>query len=289
MKNAPRKIDFFYLSFRDDLVLDIEQELSKVLNYLLSASKTARKIELSDDKFCFMESCDLDDVNDLHKVLFKSATHSYRAPLINRKTVEERENPKTIDEGEGKKTHLVIKYKNGDAIVLLENFQKGLSMKQVIQYLNSAIDFYNSKHKIQLIYRFDYSIIPRDDFAEVLESMSRVLCASIYVDKQVLGSNALNFSERTNAVQDDIIIEVKTKRHESIKAFSKDMVVMLGGGKSKIKKIRIKGKNEQNNDIMIETGMIIKKEYVETQMNEDTGEIITANMFSEMVELSKTF
>jgi len=291
MKNATKKIGFFFLSFKtNEPGISISTELSKVLNYCISLSKVKRKLDLSDDKFCIIESCEYDRANAIHKIVFKSATHSYRANLIDKKTVEERENPKKIDEGEGKKTHLVIKYKNGDAIVLLETSQKGLNMKQIVRYMNSYVRHYNASHKRdKLTYQFDFSIIPRDDFREVLDSMSRVLCASIYVDKQILGTAALGFSDRLNSVQEDIIIEVKTERQGSIKAFAFDAMTHLAGVKKTVRKIRIKGKNAANNDVTIDTEFIVKKEYVETLMNEETGEIFTPNMLSEMVELAKTF
>ncbi len=109
MKKTPRKIGFFFLSFKtNNQGTNIPDELYKVLDYAISLSRVKRKIDLTDDKFCLIESCEFDNANDIHKIVFKSATHSYRANLIDKKTVEERENPKKIDEGEGKKSHLVI-------------------------------------------------------------------------------------------------------------------------------------------------------------------------------------
>lgn len=289
MKNIPRKISFSFLTFKiDDSTLNIIEEITTLFNYLQLEPKKAKKIDLSENKFCFLDYCEFDSTNNAHKLVFKSATHSYRANLINKKTVEERINPKSIDEGEGLKTHLIIKYKSGDAIMLLEASQKGLNSKHVVYYLNYFISKYNANHKIKQLNYFNFALIPRDDFREVLESMSRVVTASIYVEKQILGSEALNYSERLGSAQEDIIISVKTKKNESIKNFAYDAFALLSGGKSKINKIKIEGKNSSKNDVIIDTDFIVRKEYVETQINEDTGEIYTPNMLIQMTELSNT-
>lgn len=61
------------------------------------------------------------------------------------------------------------------------------------------------------------------------------------------------------------------------------------GANSEIRRIRVKGKLPNNNEGIIDTGFIIKKEYVDAQQNEDTGEYNTAYMFSQLVSLSRDY
>lgn len=131
-------------------------------------------------------------------------------------------------------------------------------------------------------------MIPRDDFKEVLDNMKRVICASIYIEKQILGSDTLNFSNMTDNIQEDIIIEVKSKRGESIKHAVYDFLAKCGGN-SKIKKIRAKGVLPNKSESVIDTSFILKKEYIEAQQNEDTGEINTSYMFSQLTKLAQDF
>lgn len=131
-------------------------------------------------------------------------------------------------------------------------------------------------------------MIPRDDFKEVLDNMKRVICASIYIEKQILGSDTLNFSNMTDNIQEDIIIEVKSKRGESIKHAVYDFLAKCGGN-SKIKKIQGKRSFTHKSESVIDTSFILKKEYIEAQQNEDTGEINTSYMFSQLTKLAQDF
>jgi len=287
MRNIKRKVGFFYLSFRrneNDLL--IEEGLRSVVNYITSLSKTRRKHDINSDRFCFIETTNYDEQNNLLKILFKSANHSYRAPLINRRTVEERDNPKSVEEGERHNTHLVIKFVDGDAIVFLETYQGALKLKQITDYINHFILMYNESHiRNQYNFHFGFDIIPRDNFREVLNSMRRVICASVYIEKQHLGSDTLDFSNRINEVQEDIIINVKAKRNMDIASTVDDLFAKFTGGQA-IKKIRVVGKNQNNNETIIDTDFIGKREYVDAQLNEETGEINSMFMFSQLVDLA---
>ena len=288
---AKRKIGFYYLHYRNgDEVFEVESGLVRLLQYINAQSNRAKKQDISDDRICFLDFFEYNEDACLLKMLFKSAKHSYRAPLLNRNTVEARENPKTMEEGEQVKTHLLIKFVNGDAIVFLETGRNVLTLKIITDYLNTFISIFNNAHRRDRIEgAFCFDMIPRDDFREVLDNMERVLCAEVFIDKQVLGSDALNFSERIEHVQDNIILEIKTERRETIKHTIYDIFSKLTGGHSVIRRIRVKGKTSDTNESIIDTSFINKKEYIDAQQNEDTGEFNTAYMFSQLELLSQDF
>ena len=286
-----RKIGFYYLHYRNgDEVLGVESGLVRLLQYINAQSNRAKKQDISDDRICFLDIFEYNEDSCLLKMLFKSAKHSYRAPLLNRNTVEARENPKTMEEGEQIKTHLLIKFVNGDAIVFLETGRNVLTLKIITDYLNTFISIFNNAHRRDRIKgTFSFDMIPRDDFREVLDNMERVLCAEVFIDKQVLGSDALNFSDRIEHVQDNIILEIKTERRETIKHTIYDIFSRLTGGQSVIRRIRVKGKTSDTNESIIDTSFINKKEFIDAQQNEDTGEYNTAYMFSQLELLSQDF
>ena len=286
-----RKIGFYYLHYRNgDEVLGVESGLVRLLQYINAQSNRAKKQDISDDRICFLDIFEYNEDSCLLKMLFKSAKHSYRAPLLNRNTVEARENPKTMEEGEQIKTHLLIKFVNGDAIVFLETGRNVLTLKIITDYLNTFISIFNNAHRRDRIEgTFSFDMIPRDDFREVLDNMERVLCAEVFIDKQVLGNDALNFSDRIEHVQDNIILEIKTERRETIKHTIYDIFSRLTGGQSVIRRIRVKGKTSDTNESIIDTSFINKKEFIDAQQNEDTGEYNTAYMFSQLELLSQDF
>lgn len=294
MKNIKRKVGFFYLTFHrsadSESTNEVKDELFRVLHFITPKSRKFKKQDISDERFCFLDSIEFHDETEVIKLLFKSAKHSYRAPLLNKNTVEERENPKTIEEGEQFKTHLLIKFIDGDALVFLESYKNGLTLKLVTEYFNEFILRYNGSHKREKIEgHFSFDAVPRDDFREVLDNMNRVVCASLYIEKQILGSDVLNYSNVTDNIQEDVIVEVKSKRGESIKHAIYDFLAKLNGGKTAIRKMRVKGVLPNNNESIIDTSFIIKKEYIDAQQNEDTGEINTQYLFTQLEELSNSF
>lgn len=97
-----------------------------------------------------------------------------------------------MSEGEQMKTHILIKIKDGDAILFLETGNSMLTCLNIINYLNQALFSYNSQfdenEENRIKGKFSFDMIARDDFQEVLQGMDRILCAEVFVDKSVLGS-----------------------------------------------------------------------------------------------------
>lgn len=291
-----RKIGFYWLHNvekidNEEVFHNLNNILPNLLNFICNKEKIDRKYDLSEDKFCFIEGSEIEGENDniVVKILFKSARHSYRAPLLNRNTIEERENPKRMEEGEQVKTHLLIKFKENDGIVFLETGLGILTLTNIVEYFNSFIIPYNASHDDSIHGKLSFEMIPREDFREVLDSMNRVVCAEIFTEKSILGSDALNFSNSTEEVQENLVLTVKAEKKKSIKSFVYNVVSLLNGGGSEIKRIRVKGKLPNNNDSIIDTSLIIKKEYIEVEQNEDTGEFSTQNMFNQLKLLSNDY
>ena len=289
---AKRKIGFYFILFKNgDLENPAWIPLLRVFECLCSTERASRKMDLDGNKFAFLDSFSQPEEN-LITALFKSAKHSYRAPLLNRNTVEERENPKTMDEGEQMKTHVVLKLVEGTPIALIESGNNLMTGNNVIDYLNRGISLYNESienDEDKIMGRFALEMIPRDDFREVLDRMSRVTCASLFMDKRILGSDAFNFAEPSESMQEDIVVQIKAKRKKSILESLYHFVDNHNHSNTNIRRIRVVGRTESNNETVIDTGFIIKKEFVEVNQNEDTGEYNTIEMFFRIKELANQF
>lgn len=297
---AKRKIGFYYLFLKEkvdgeEIERSVEEGLTKLLPYLQGIEPVQRKYDLYNDKFVFVDNyCATRESDDclLLQFLIKSARHSYRAPLLNRETVELRDNPKTMQEGEQIKTHGLIKLRGGDAILFLETGANMLTCKNIADYLNHFIPTYNSEcqEEEQMIKGlFSLDMIPRDDFREVLDSMGRVTLAEVYIDNDIIGDDILNFSRPSEELQEQIVMSLKAEKKKNIKQHVYDFLDNFNGAQSKIRRIRVKGKLPNDNESIIDTGLIIKKEYVDAQQDEDTGEYNSAYMFSQLKELSKGY
>lgn len=295
---AKRKIGFYYLFLRNkidgvEIDLSIKENLLDLVSYLQTLSRIERKFDMSNDKFVFMDSFTIREDNgySLLEILFKSAKHSYRAPLLDRDTVEARENPKTMSEGEQMKTHCLIKFKDGNAIFFLETGQNMLTCNNVKEYLNKSLHLYNSEqdNANSIDGKFCFDMIPRDDFREVLDSMTRVTLAEVYIDKDILGADYLQFSNPSEEMKEFVVMSVRAERKKSIKEHIYDFVDKLAGNESKIKRIRVKGKLSNDNESIIDTGFIIKREFVEVVQDEDTGEFNSTDMFLQLKYLSRDY
>lgn len=289
-----KKVGFFsiQLSFtenEEEQFSNVNDSLPPLLSYICELNKINRKHELTSEKFCFIDSCNYNEHGKIAELLFKSAKHSYRAPLIDKNTVESRDNPKRIEEGEQIKTHVLLKFQENEAIVFLETGQNHMKMANIIDYLNSFIPSYNESSEEKIVGSFIFYMIPNNDFREVLNNMSRVVCAEIYINKSLLGSEALNFSNITENVQENIVLSVKSEKKKTIKTMVYDVVNKFNDTKSSIRRIRIKGRMSNNNEAIIDTEHLVKKEYIEVERNRDTGEYDTPSVFAQLKMLSNDY
>lgn len=297
---ANRRIGFHYLFLKkvvdnNEIELSVKDGLCDLLEYINGLQLIQRKKDLHNDKFVFLDIFSIHreiDGSYLVQILFKSAKHSYRAPLLDRNTVESRENPKTMAEGEQMKTHVLIKFKDGDAILFLETGANMLTISNIIEYLNNQKNDYNSQQEDEenMIHGKFYSeMIARDDFREVLAEMSRVSLAEVYIDKTILGSEFLNFSNPSDELKEDIVMSLKAEKRKCIKQHIYDLLDKWSGNNSKITRLRIKGKLPNNNESVIDTSFINKREFIDAQQDDDTGEYNSLYMFSQLVNLAKDY
>lgn len=286
MATKKRKIGFYYLTLSpNENEVEILDALNLVLTYINDLEKVDRKKTLTGKKFGLLDNINSDRDRTKHKLLFKSATHSFRPPLIDRTTVEERVSPKTINEGEIHKTHLIAKAINGDIIIVLEKHFDAMTINQIVDYLN----YYSLQLDEENQFRFSSETIAKDDFLEEINDLNRIVSADVYVDKQVLGGDALNFSERINTVQHEIIVSVKAKRLGSIRDFTRDIYAVFNGGQQSVNKIRLIGRNDDNNIVTINTDLIERQEYVMTTVNDVTGEIVSRELFVEIDTILRNY
>jgi len=258
-----------------------------IFEYIIGiADVLERQYDLNENKFCRLES--VTETNRIQKLLFKSAIRNYRAPLIDRDSGNERDNPKTITEGERVKTHITVKYKRNEVLLCFETGKGTLQIQQFVNYLNHFANKFHDNEGSDRDYDFDFEIIVKENFLEELNSLNRVMTGELYVDKSVLGSEALNFSTRTTPVKHDLKMIISAERGLSIEGFLTDAFNRMNTGTSTINKIRVRGKNESDNNVIIDTDLITKTEFVSVEIHADTGEINSNHIFEQLVNIALT-
>ena len=153
-------------------------------------------------------------------------------------------------------------------VLLINNF---------ISYLNSFLSF--GENEIEE--KFEYYDVPSDTFREEINQLDRVTIAEITTDKQILGSPALGYNGRMEEVQEDISITLKSHRGGSIKSQVLQMI-LPSLNNNRIRRVRIKGKDEFGNSRTLDSLNLLKKTYVDVEKNGLTGEYDSVSMFTEL-------
>jgi hypothetical protein len=141
MSNQKRKIVRYALKVINNLSKETmpSSDINDCLKDIVASSKEERKIEDKvNHKFHFLEEYINDGVTSVG--YFKSAKYHHKPPLINRITLDERDNPKDINEGESEKTHFGVSFSDTDETILfLESKGGGVSIGPFARYLERHI------------------------------------------------------------------------------------------------------------------------------------------------------
>ena len=274
---AKHQIAYYILEYKlaDNTIGNLSEMVNRLLSHINGLQKMQRKRSdfSNPDKFTYLSESASE--NNITTIIFKSASHSYSAPLIDKNTLNDRPNPKRMEEGEQVKTHIVIDTNSG--YMTKDTMLRGIAINNFISYLNSFLSF--GENEIEG--KFEYYDVPSDTFREEINQLDRVTIAEITTDKQILGSPALGYNGRMEEVQEDISITLKSHRGGSIKSQVLQMI-LPSLNNNRIRRVRIKGKDEFGNSRTLDSLNLLKKTYVDVEKNGLTGEYDSVSMFTEL-------
>lgn len=283
MSVSNRKVGLYYFDFIDKNENKLEKDklieyFNGLLDFINAKDYEDKIIEIStSNRFYFVESINKDETK--RDIVFKSAKIGHRPPLIKKDTGEERENPKLLDEGESEKTHLTIKYKNDEIIVALEERKVGITIGQIVKYLND----FNIQNPIEEHYSINLNIIPYSGFIEHLNDFERITIGKIEMDKQYLGSEYLELADFGNTIQENITVTINANRKNSI---IPDNIIKLYDkykqNDTKVKRIRIQGYTSEKTKIQLDTESLKKIEHIEANIDDLTGLVDTNDLFKKL-------
>jgi hypothetical protein len=265
-----------------------------ILTYINKLAQKTKFHDLKNNKFCYLETISMEIISDdivLLTGFFKSARNEFRPDLVNKRTGKERKNPKEITEGDIEKTHFIIKIdkKQKEVFLFLENNFYGITINNIIDYLTNFSRKYSDVKGEKKNFTIVHYDIPRNNFLTELEALSRTAIAEVHFDKKLLGSNALNFSDRTISLQKDLVLTAKASAKESITEVGIDLWNKLKQKDSPISKIRIKGIDQNKHNVLLDTTFACKTEYIEVDLNTDTGEVNSTQLFTGLKYIANSF
>lgn len=287
--NVTRKIGFYSLKLvrrNDETELLNPLLLVELMEYINSLGKAGRKRDIAENKFYFLSDMEntSEDAN-IQTLVFKHAEHGRRPPLINKDTLDERENPKELPEGESEKVHIALRYFEDEIILLLEEMRSAITIKRLVYYLEElATAFYSSSNET-LPYKIIYSTLVKDNFLEELSKLRRVSVGYISVSKQLLGSEFFNLSDRIEELKQDVVVEVRAEKNRSATGFIEDIFNKLTSSEQQISKIRVYGIDEENFGVTLDTDIIKKIKFLEFETDLLTGEIDTPTILNQLTSI----
>ncbi|AHM59214.1 hypothetical protein D770_04735 [Flammeovirgaceae bacterium 311] len=260
--------------------------IQNILRYINGLPLADISYDLSGAKYCRLSLLEDHDEGILFCCL-RSAKRGFRPPLWDRQTGEERDNPKNLSEGEVNKTHFAIRYRADEVLVAMEDNRSGVSMRQLVEYIWFFAHQYHASLEdgSSANYQIEFSTLAKDNFIEEIERLNRVISFELLVDKQILGTEALNFSNRTDSVKEDVTITVKAERSQSIKDTAIDAYRRFAGQDTRIHKVKAIGRNRDNNSVVVDTSFIEKVEFLEVNKDEQTGEINTDGVRARLIQI----
>lgn len=289
-----RKVGFYSLRLKDiqnnDSYLN-PAGLRPIIDYIDSLRKIDRLYDISSsNKFHGLTyTFPVNSTRDILNLIFVSAKYNHCPPLINKETAQERKNPKELAEGEQEKTHLALKFLKDEIILIMEERKVGISINTIISYLTHYSANYYNKNNNKLDFKIEWAIIAKGNFLRELKKLERVKFGNIYTDKQLLGSEYLDYSGSTEQVEEDLYITIKAKKKGSIKPVVEGFFNKFTTKDSRIKKIRVYGSTQEGNQVMLDTDIIKRVEHVSAELDKITGIVDSNDLFKKFVEMLASY
>ena len=269
-------------------------EIEDVINFIMTKKLKDRIYTFKNDKFGYIDSASVviidENITDI-KLCFESARNEFRPLVIDKLTGEKKKNPRQKSESDINKSHFIIRIdkSQNEVFVFLEKNHFGITLGAFINYINYFTKlYYVKKKKLKKEFSIIYFDIKNNNFITELESSKRMVIADVYIDKQLLGGNYLNFSNRTTSIRKDVVMTVKSELGESICETIFDFYAELNKGES-IRRIKARGMDENGHNIILDTQSMDKCDTVNVDVNIETGEINATQLFTFMSKMANSY
>lgn len=262
-------------------MVEIVKAFSKILQFTLSQELTERKF----DNPAIEKIIWLDDFKDLsngnYNLIFKSAKYNHvrnEIDTVNMTPLGQRKRPQDGDE---EKTHLCIRLADGQMrfLAVHESNHYGISIKGMIDYINSQFEKFNEQSDENILYRASYEIVPSEEFLTQLKKAKTMHALKLEVDREVFKDDFWSLSGRNDIKE---IVEVVIKRPKGIKIFPENLIKAYYNNMqsdNRIKSITVSGLGIANNKIDISTDLIKMKHYISVECEDITFEVRSVDFF----------
>jgi hypothetical protein len=196
---------------------------------------------------------------------FTSAKYNHRPDLICKTDLKRRPNPKLMEEGECERTHFGLLPLKKEAALVLETKAGGISLGPLLRYFQR--------------YTLEGSHLECDLFASTtfmakLEKLVRATSINVFSSRDIIHPT-FGMSRPMPDMQDTIMITFKAKKLGSIKRHGAKMYGWLSKKAGpEVTRIRVIGKTEDKDDVVIDSDKLADFEYVQVDID-GNGQVVT--------------
>lgn len=260
---------------------EIVNAFTKNLEFTISQELTERKVDnTAIDKVIWLDSFS-DLKNGNYNLIFKSAKYNHvrnEIDTVNMTPLGQRKRPQDGDE---EKTHLCIRLADGQMrfLAIHESNHYGISIKGIVDYINSQFEKLNEQSDEDVLYRASYEIVPSEEFLIRLKKAKTMHALRLEVDREVFKDDFWSLSGR-NDIRDTV--EVVLKRPRGTKIFPENLIKAYYNNMqsdSRIKSITVSGRGSANDSMEISTDLIKMKHCISVECEDVTFEVRSSDFF----------
>lgn len=290
MSVQKRKIGYHSIVFSDGENHQFDIELfCKLIGYIAGLND-AEKI-IRDEKN--HKAVSVDSISTVNKegyefirIVFKSCKYNHNPDYMSSVDGSERPTSKQPFEGDKELTHMMMKLTGSEAYTIFEERRSGVTIGGVIKYLNQKLKEYCDKNSLTIPFFLWSGTIPPEGFLQSLEKTTRITVAELHFTKSVLGTEGLNLLSNTDfQCREEVKLTIKSNPRDSLitRAFS-ELYAILGGAETKLKRIRLYGKDIDNLDITLDSLEKKKVQEIKVELR-DNGTVDSYSIFAKMEEI----
>lgn len=188
---------------------------------------------------------------------------------------------KRPQDGDEEKTHLCIRLADGQMrfLAIHESNHYGISIKGIVDYINSQFEKLNEQNDEDVLYRASYEIVPSEEFLTRLKKAKTMHALRLEVDREVFKDDFWSLSGR-NDIRDTV--EVVLKRPRGTKIFPENLIKAYYNNMqsdSRIKSITVSGRGSANDSMEISTDLIKMKHCISVECEDVTFEVRSSDFF----------
>lgn len=273
-KNKP----FVLKNFEDDFITVLEELMAKKAN--------ERKHDFSQDKkILYLDNYEYYPEHNMVNIKLLSAKYDARRRVVDTDTLNDKGILKSFNDGDEEKNHICIKFlKDNVALCLQESNYYGVGMGKIILYLQKAIKSFHKNQKDGCYYNLIYENIVSRDFLEALAKLRRVKAVKLTVDQEEVSvSDFKDLSGRADISPNvEILLKPTSSKMGIHKDTVKDFFKIYNDPGRRVKRVTVEGDGESKEVLSFDTEQMKQKIIVTVERTEDTGEVSTNSIFTQM-------